>query len=116
MFLHRLENSLCQAETLAPGAYLGVRRFYLCESTSTKVIYIEWHLDDSQIVCAAEFWTVEKDGAIKGMDFKQMVDGSWIDGDGLRANSLVELLPIDELGASAQISEEIVGPEFVGAI
>jgi len=116
MFLHRLENSLCQVETLQPGVYLGVRRFYLCQSTGTKVIYIEWHLDDSQVVSAAEFWAIENDGAIKGMDFKQMRDGSWLDGDGLRANSLVELLPIAELGAAVQISEELVGPEFVGAI
>jgi hypothetical protein len=45
-----------------------------------------------------------------------MRDSSWLDGDGLRANSLVELLPIAELGAAVQISEELVGPEFVGAI
>ena len=116
MFLHRLENSSCQVERLEPGVYVGVRRLYLSKATGAKLIYIEWRLEDSDIVSAAELWVVEEDGSIKGMDFMQMPDGSWSDGDGLRTNNLEELMPLNELGAAEQISEDIVGPEFVGAI
>ena len=116
MFLHSLENSSCQREGLEPGIYVGVQRLYLSKATATKIIYIEWHLEESQVVSAAELWVIEEGGSIKGMDFMQMPDGSWSDGDGLRTNNLEELMPLDELGTAEQISEEIVGPEFVGAI
>ena len=124
MFLHRLENSMCQPETLWPGTYLGVRRFYLDESNNTKIIYIEWHLEkdflvsaaESDIVRAAEIWILTDEGAIRGMDFKRREDGSWIDGDGLQANNLDDLMPLAELGRAVQISEDRVGPEDVNPL
>ena len=124
MFLHRLESSLCQPESLMTGTYLGVRRLYLDESTNTKIIYIEWHLEkdflvsaaESDIVRAAEIWILTDDGAIRGMDFKRREDGSWIDGDGLQANNLDDLMPLAELGHAIQISEDRVGPEDVNPL
>lgn len=124
MFLHRLENSLCQPESLMTGTYLGVRRFYLDKSSNTKIIYIEWHLEqdflisaaESDIVRAAEIWILSDDGAIRGMDFKRREDGSWIDGDGLQANNLDDLIPLAELGCAVQISEDRVGPEDVNPL
>ena len=124
MFLHRLENSMCQPESLMSGTYLGVRRFYFDEASNTKIIYIEWHLEedflvsavDSNIVRAAEIWILTDDGAIRGMDFKRREDGSWIDGDGLQANNLDDLMPLAELGHAVQFSEDRVGPEVVNPL
>ena len=124
MFLPRLESSLCQPESLMTGTYLGVRRLYRDESTNTKIIYIEWHLEkdflvsaaESDIVRAAEIWILTDDGAIRGMDFKRREDGSWIDGDGLQANNLDDLMPLAELGRAVQISEDRVGPEDVNPL
>lgn len=124
MFMRRLENSMCQPESLAIGTYHGVRRFYLDESTNTKIIYIEWHLEkgflvsaaQSNIVRAAEIWILDDDGSIRGMDFKRREDGSWIDGDGLQANNLDDLMPLAELGHAVQISEDRVGPHDVNPL
>ena len=124
MFLNRLENSLCQPESLMTGTYLGVRRLYRDESTNAKIIYIEWHLEkdflvsaaECDIVRAAEIWILTDEGAIRGMDFKRREDGSWMDGDGLQANNLDDLMPLAELGRAVQISEDRVGPEDVNPL
>ena len=50
------------------------------------------------------------------MDFKRREDGSWIDGDGLQANNLDDLMPLAELGRAVQISEDRVGPEDVNPL
>ena len=124
MFLHRLDHSVCQKESLMTGTYWGVRRFYVDEASKTKIIYIEWHLEpdsltrqrESPIVTAAEFWTFMDDGSICGMDFKRREDGSWLNGDGLQADNLEELMPLGELGQAIQISEDMVGPELVNPL
>lgn len=97
MFIPVPFNSVNSHADLEAGAYRASCSLYASAATRMQVLLFDYSRVDTppRAPCAYEVMVINPDGLVRARDFVWLPDRTWRDSDGLKANNVLSLMPVE---------------------